>query len=268
MMPVYGLAECSVGLAYIAEGDVYITGRTKDIIIRAGRNTYPHELEEAVGNTPGIRKGNVVAFGSTDPKAQTERLVIAAETNETEPQALKDLRSRINALTSDLLGMAPDEIVLTGPKTLLKTSSGKVRRGANRELFERGWLGKRQRPPWLQMTRIALDGLGPRARRMALAASAGLLPFHMGAFLTAAERGLPVVPITIRGTRSILRADSWFPRRGAIAVRVGKPVEAGEIKKGAKADVWAAALKLRDAVRKDILHHCGEPDLTHEKWPT
>jgi len=44
-------------LAYMAGNDVYITGRVKDIIIRAGRNIYPHELEEAIGNLPGIRKG-------------------------------------------------------------------------------------------------------------------------------------------------------------------------------------------------------------------
>ncbi|MDN5752360.1 MAG: AMP-binding protein, partial [Nitrosospira sp.] len=53
--------------AYLAAGDLYLTGRAKDIIIRAGRNIYPHELEEAVGNIPGIRKGCVAVFGSPDP---------------------------------------------------------------------------------------------------------------------------------------------------------------------------------------------------------
>ena len=53
--------------AYIAGGDIHITGRVKDIIIRAGRNTYPHEIEEAVSAIPGIRKGGVAAFGSPDP---------------------------------------------------------------------------------------------------------------------------------------------------------------------------------------------------------
>jgi len=49
-------------LAYIAGGDVYVTGRVKDLIIRAGRNIYPQELEEAVGDLPGIRKGCVAAL--------------------------------------------------------------------------------------------------------------------------------------------------------------------------------------------------------------
>jgi 1-acyl-sn-glycerol-3-phosphate acyltransferase len=82
----------------------------------------------------------------------------------------------------------------------------------------------------------------------------GLLPFHMGAFIAAAEAGVPVVPITIRGTRSLLRADSRFPRRGVVRVIVsGAIMPAGTD--------WDAAVKLRDAARTAILQHLGEPDL-------
>lgn len=62
-------------LAYMAGGDVYLTSRVKDIIIRGGRNIYPYELEEAVGEISGIREGCVAVFGSTDPASGTERLV-------------------------------------------------------------------------------------------------------------------------------------------------------------------------------------------------
>jgi acyl-CoA synthetase (AMP-forming)/AMP-acid ligase II len=61
---------------------LFITGRRKDIIIKAGRNLYPQELEEAVGDVPGIRKGCVAAFGVSDPEIGTERLVVVAETRE------------------------------------------------------------------------------------------------------------------------------------------------------------------------------------------
>ncbi len=61
--------------AYMAGGDVFITGRVKDIIIRAGRNIYPHEVESAVGEVPGMRKGGVAVFGTTDEASGTERLV-------------------------------------------------------------------------------------------------------------------------------------------------------------------------------------------------
>ncbi len=70
--------------AYIADGELFITGRSKDIIIKAGRNIYPEDLEEAIGKIAGIRKGNVVVFGSTDPVSGTERLVAVAETRETD----------------------------------------------------------------------------------------------------------------------------------------------------------------------------------------
>ena len=70
--------------AYIANGDIHITGRVKDIIIRAGRNTYPHEIEEQISAIPGIRKGGVAAFGSPDPQNGTERLIVMAETKESE----------------------------------------------------------------------------------------------------------------------------------------------------------------------------------------
>jgi 1-acyl-sn-glycerol-3-phosphate acyltransferase len=95
----------------------------------------------------------------------------------------------------------------------------------------------------------------------------GLLPFHMGAFLAAAEADLPVVPVAIRGTRSILLNETWFPRRGMITMTIGKPIEPAETRDGAKDNVWSTALKLRDATREHILRHCGEPDLADEKSP-
>jgi acyl-CoA synthetase (AMP-forming)/AMP-acid ligase II len=72
---------------YIAGGDVYITGRIKDIVIRAGRHLYPQEIEEAVAGIPGIHKGGVAVFGVTDRASGTERVVIIAETRETDVAA-------------------------------------------------------------------------------------------------------------------------------------------------------------------------------------
>src|SRR5277367_1539248 len=66
-------------LAYIADGEIYITGRAKDLIIKGGRNLYPHEIEGIAGSVAGVRPGCVVAFGAPDVQSGTERLVIAAE---------------------------------------------------------------------------------------------------------------------------------------------------------------------------------------------
>ena len=82
----------------------------------------------------------------------------------------------------------------------------------------------------------------------------GLLAFHLGAFTSAVAADLPVVPVTLRGTRSILRGDQWFPRRGAISLHVGRPIPPD-------GEDFAAVLRLRDGARAAILARCGEPDL-------
>ena len=81
--------------AYLAEGNVYITGRSKDIIIRAGRNIYPVELEEVIGKVDGIREGNVAVFGSKSSDSGTERLIILAETRKKDEEALETYQEAI-----------------------------------------------------------------------------------------------------------------------------------------------------------------------------
>ena len=127
--------------AYMAGGEVYLTGRIKDIIIRAGRHIYPQEIEEAVGEIPGIRKGCVAVFGVTDPTSGTERVVILAETRESDPAARAALRLRAQEVASDIAGTPPDEVVLAPPRIVPKTSSGKIRRSAAKELYETGRIG-------------------------------------------------------------------------------------------------------------------------------
>jgi 1-acyl-sn-glycerol-3-phosphate acyltransferase len=389
-------------LAYVAEGEIYITGRAKDIVIRAGRNIYPHELEEAVGKVPGLRKGCVAVFGSRDQRSGTERLVVLAETREADPAVRERLRDRVQEVAVDVIGMPADDVTLVPPHTVPKTSSGKIRRAASREVYERG--GSAQRALWWQLLRLGLSSLQPgwrrlrqqvlellyavylwtvfsalaplvwavvagmprpawsqrlvrRAARLALWLSGtplqvsglgllperggyvmvanhasyldgmvlmaalpvrfsfvakkelagsfitrvflrqlgcqfverfdarqgvedarrvtdlvrrgvpvlyfpegtffrmpGLLPFRMGGFAAAAEQGVPVVPVALRGTRSMLRSGQWFPRRSVLAVTIAAPLRP-------EGDNWDAALRLRDGARDEILKHCGEPEL-------
>jgi 1-acyl-sn-glycerol-3-phosphate acyltransferase len=153
--------------AYMAGGDIFITGRVKDIIIRAGRNIYPHEVETAVGELPGMRKGGVAVFGTSDEATGTERLVVMAETRETGAAAREALQARANEVAASILGEAADEIVLVPPRTVPKTSSGKVRRSSAKELYERGQLGERQSAFWLQMVRLGLASVRPQIARLA-----------------------------------------------------------------------------------------------------
>ncbi|MCY1341126.1 4-hydroxyphenylalkanoate adenylyltransferase [compost metagenome] len=152
-------------MGYIAAGELYLTGRLKDIIIRAGQHMFPRELEEAVGRLRGVRKGNVVLFAATDARSGTERLVVLAETREERDAARSRMRADIDRLAVDLMGMPVDEIVMVPPRTVLKTSSGKLRRAACRELYERGGIHGKPRAPWRQVLQIAASGASVRLSR-------------------------------------------------------------------------------------------------------
>jgi 1-acyl-sn-glycerol-3-phosphate acyltransferase len=391
---------------YIAEGELYITGRVKDVIIRAGRNVYPYELEEAVGDLEGIRKGCVAVFGSRDERSGTERIIVLAETRVTDAAERERLSARINELATELIDMPVDEVVLAPPQSVPKTSSGKIRRAASRELYERGG-GAGTRAVWWQIVRLAWSAVLPQARRslrsaadrayaayvmlllgtlgpltwlacaalprvdwcwtvnhgmarlfLALAGMRlsvrgleqiprdrpvvltpnhasyldgvvlvaaldrparfvakrelldhwvpriflrrvgaafverfdvqhgiddagrlaeivragqslivfpegtfrrmpGLLPFRMGAFVIAAQAGAPVLPVTLRGTRSALREGHWFFRRTMLSVAFSAPI-------APSGGDWNAAIDLRDRARAEILRLCGEPDLGEE----
>jgi fatty-acyl-CoA synthase len=146
--------------AYMAGGEIYITGRTKDVIIKAGRNLYPHEIEEIAGRVPGVRTGCVVAFGAPDARSGTERLVVAAEVrNRADAQRIS---TEITRAVHDATGVPPDLVELLRPQSIPKTSSGKLRRSDTRRLFLEGKLGKKLAPPWMQITRLAVRSSGPR----------------------------------------------------------------------------------------------------------
>jgi 1-acyl-sn-glycerol-3-phosphate acyltransferase len=391
-------------LGYLAGGELFVTGRTKDLVIRAGQNLHPEGLEEAIGGLDDVRKGCVAAFGVPDPSTGTERLVVVAESRATDPAALAVLRAGIVRVAVDQLGAPPDEIVVAAPGTVRKTSSGKIRRAATRELYLRDRLQPERRSMAWQLVRFAWQGVGPGMRRTAgavpslafatyawtvfvlvglpallaavivpgqrrrravayrsaralvrltgtpltvagaanlsipgpyvvvanhasyldsfvlaavvpdrlsflagevfatkaligfvlgrlgvqfvergtrsnakseiaqvtevlrhgtplaffpeggLSRSPGLRRFHQGAFVAAAGAGCPVVPIGIRGTRTMVRPGARFVRRGEVHLVVGEPLYPS-------GSDWHAALDLSQRARQAIAPHCGEPDL-------
>ena len=399
--------------AYIADGDVYITGRLKDLIIRGGRNIYPYELELAVGEIDGVRKGCVAVFASQDKETASERLVVVAETRITEQAQQQQLQEQIRDCAMTHLGVPADDIVLVPPHAVLKTSSGKIRRNSVRELYQRDALGASSQAVWWQLIRLAIASIGPQLKRywqavltylyagyawllfilftplvlaaillgpnvrwrwvachmlanglfallgtrlqvegtahlsgesqilvinhasyldsfVAIAAlpkpyrfvakrelaansvlkcllermgtlfverfnmqrasadnekiiqavatgdalgffpegtfarTPGLLPFRIGAFLTAARTGANVIPAVLSGTRSLLRADSWFPRRHFLSVKFCEPISA---EKRAEESEWELAIRLQQQAREVMLQQSGEPDLGIEDSP-
>jgi len=402
---VHGDWRDSGDRAYIASGEVYITGRVKDIIIRAGRNLYPQELEAAVGEVPGIRKGCVAVFGSPDPATGTERLVVMAETRERGETALEAIRQAVQEVTIYLLSTPAEVVALVPPHGVPKTSSGKIRRSSAREVFESGRSGRGGASLGVQIAHLAVSGARAQAARRARSLGAllyaawaygsvalfapplwlavvlapglklrrrlargiarflfswmgmpfrleggeslktggprivapnhasyldaivltallppefayvvkreleksfisriflrrlgsifverfdaaqsagetrkvldalrrgeslvifpegtfrrypGLLPFRMGTFAVAVDAAVPVVPVAIQGTRSLLRGGSWLLRHGRMTVTVAPAVRP-------EGSGWHAGVQLRDRVRAAILERCGEPDLS------
>src|SRR4030095_6860873 len=98
--------------------------------------------------------------------ADTERLVLLVETRITRPSKIEALRTRIVEVTKTQLDIAPDEVVLAPPRTVPKTSSGKLRRSAARTLYESGSLSKKGYALWWQLARLSLSGFAHRARRL------------------------------------------------------------------------------------------------------
>jgi acyl carrier protein len=153
-------------LGYVAEGELFITGRQKDIIIKAGRNLYPQEVEEVVGDLPGIRKGCVAAFGVADPGTGTERLVVVAESRETAPERLEALRRAALDRVVAVLGVPADAVLIARPGTVLKTSSGKIRRSATRDAYARGDILRGRASARAQWAGLILKDAGARVRRL------------------------------------------------------------------------------------------------------
>ncbi|HYL11131.1 MAG TPA: 1-acyl-sn-glycerol-3-phosphate acyltransferase, partial [Candidatus Acidoferrales bacterium] len=140
--------------AYIAAGEVYVTGRVKDIIIKAGRNIYPHEAEEAAGRAEGVRKGCVVAFGLKDAGTGTERLAVVAETRETQTARRAQIAQAIKEEVHAALGLPPDVVELIPAGSIPKTSSGKLRREETKRLYVEGRLEAGISPAWMQIARL------------------------------------------------------------------------------------------------------------------
>jgi 1-acyl-sn-glycerol-3-phosphate acyltransferase len=148
-------------LAYLADGEIYITGRAKDLIIKAGRNLYPQEIEEVAGRVAGVRTGCVVAFGAPDAGSGTERLVVAAEVRD--PADAGRITAEITRAVSEAMGVPPDVVELIPAQSIPKTSSGKLRRRETRQLYLDGKLGRKTAPAWMQIGGLALRTAGPRA---------------------------------------------------------------------------------------------------------
>ncbi|MFN2141848.1 MAG: AMP-binding enzyme, partial [Candidatus Promineifilaceae bacterium] len=120
-------------MGYVSEGEVYIIGRSKDLIINAGKNVYPQDIEAIVNGVPGVHAGRAVAFGVYDEREGTELVAVVAEVESEDKRERKEIGKRIRQEVARQSMVTVSYVKLVGDKWLIKTSSGKIARAANRE---------------------------------------------------------------------------------------------------------------------------------------
>ncbi|MGE5246084.1 MAG: AMP-binding protein [Betaproteobacteria bacterium] len=203
-------------LGYQADGELFVTGREKDLIIQGGRNLCAEEIEAAVSDVPGIRPNCVAAFGIPDPATGTERAVVVAETRERDPARREALRRGVRDRVVTGVGSPPDVVVIAEPRTVLKTPSGKIRRSAMREAYLRGSLGRHESVA-RQRARLLADAVGARIRRSAGWLGQTMFTAWIGAVLLAS---LPVLWSILVIRRPGRHADRAAKRWSRLALAV------------------------------------------------
>ena len=124
-------------LGYLSQGEMFVCGRAKDLIIVNGRKYHPQDIEWAVDGIGGVRRGRAVAFGVVR-SGGADRVVIVVEPSGTVPPDV--MTSAIRREIGDLFGLYVDDVVLVRSGTVGRTTSGKVQRAATRTRYERGEL--------------------------------------------------------------------------------------------------------------------------------
>ena len=122
-------------LGYLAEGHLFICGRSKDIIIKSGNNYHPHHIEMAAATVDGVRIGSVAAVGVRNPKTGTEDLLLAFETKAKSAEEIQAQQAAIRTAVRRDVGLQIDRLIAVPPRSLPKTTSGKLQRQRIRTLL-------------------------------------------------------------------------------------------------------------------------------------
>jgi acyl-CoA synthetase (AMP-forming)/AMP-acid ligase II len=121
-------------LGFSRQGELYVVGRKKDLLIIGGENIYPQDIEEIVASHPAIHDGRVIALGMYNPDLGTEDIVVMAEVQAGDLLADRaKIESEIRSQVVAGMGIAIRTIILKPPKWIVKSTAGKAARSATRE---------------------------------------------------------------------------------------------------------------------------------------
>jgi fatty-acyl-CoA synthase len=119
---------------FLLDGECFVAGRRKDLIIVAGKNIYPEDVEDAVSALPGVAAGRVVAFGIDDEDLGTQQVAVIVEPDEPSPMDAEALRSAVVRAAMEMdITLHPSRVYLVPPRWLIKSSAGKPSRKANKD---------------------------------------------------------------------------------------------------------------------------------------
>jgi acyl-CoA synthetase (AMP-forming)/AMP-acid ligase II len=122
-------------LGFLDQGEVFIVGRKKDIIIVKGKNITAHDVEATVSGVPAVKPGRVVAFGVYDPSVGSEQLVIVAEQRDSDLDKTAATRLIMHAVFQDT-GVSCGDVRVVEKGWLVKTTSGKMSRAENARKYQ------------------------------------------------------------------------------------------------------------------------------------
>jgi len=122
-------------LGFFVDGELYICGRKKDLLIVHGRNYYAHDIEAIAGEVPNVRPGRVVAFGMDDLDTGSEEAIILLETASANPGQEQELRRAVKEAIFDRMELTVRSVVIVPSGSLIKTTSGKPSRVQNKSRY-------------------------------------------------------------------------------------------------------------------------------------
>jgi len=125
-------------LGLLQDGELYVCGRRKDLIILAGKNVFPEDVEQVADDVEGVAPGRTAAFGVYDDAEGTETLILLAEyPRDLEPTTAqhRQIQRAIKKDIANRLGLRAQAVLLLAPRTLLKSSAGKISRSRCKTLY-------------------------------------------------------------------------------------------------------------------------------------
>ncbi|MBC8336227.1 MAG: AMP-binding protein [Anaerolineales bacterium] len=120
---------------YLSNGELFVTGRKKDMLIVGGKNVYPQDIEEIAYEVDGVHKGRAVVFGIFDERSGTEDVVLVAEADLKDDAERQKISDALRQHVTKNAAIALRYVRVVGPKWILKSSSGKTARLANKEKY-------------------------------------------------------------------------------------------------------------------------------------